>query len=84
MSIANRTPNGNTPARTFPSPRLNTSFTRDESHYIQWLDYAFPAGDLVADPMLWPAWTDASTWAVSPDVPQRAVPDAPTEAEYPF
>jgi hypothetical protein len=85
LSIS-RNPSGeNTPPpRTFPSTRLNTSFSRDESKDHWSLCHLYPAGDVPGDPAGWPDWSDAVCWAPGPDVPLRAVPDAPSESDYPF
>ena len=85
MSSLPRNPSGDqsAPPRTFPSVRLNTSFTRDESHDIQWLDLVVPSGDLEVDPADRPAWTDKSIWSVTPRL--RAVPDDDVnDITYPF
>jgi hypothetical protein len=84
MSRAKRESEVNTPPRTWPAPRVGTEFTRDESNDHWFLCYLYPGGDVPGDPAGWPDWSDADRWQLGPDVPQRAVPDCPSETDYPF
>jgi hypothetical protein len=53
--------------RVFPSTRVGTSFTRDESDDHWMLGVLYPDGDIPSDPADWPDWPDADRWELGPE-----------------